>query len=310
MLSSTYALLIKEENLEKLYSFYEEERCSCANQYVSFYAEGEGYNVHVYSKAHDGAHKVVFQGTNAKQEAEIWNQYSIEPATFTLPKKPVILKKDKAVPNEYPQIGSDEVGTGDFFGPVIVVASYVKFTDLPRLEELGVTDSKKMTDQHILEIGPTLIKEFSYSALTLDNEKYNELYAHGENLNSIKAKMHNRALLNLKSKFPDSKPYQDQFAEPGLYYSYLKYEKEILGGITFKTKGELAFPSVALASVIARYAFLERMRKMGEKYGFEFPFGAGSSVDEKAKEFVKKHGYDELKNVAKMNFGNVKKISD
>ncbi len=310
MTPTTYALLIKEENLEKLYSFYEENRCSCANQYVSFYAEGEGYNVFVYSKAHDGAHKVVFQGSKAKHEAQIWNQYSVEPATFTLPKKPVILKKEKEIPNVYPQIGSDEVGTGDFFGPVIVVASYVKFTDLARLEELGVTDSKKMSDEHILEIGPTLIKEFPYSALTLENAKYNELYAKGENLNSIKAKMHNRALLNLKAKFPDSKPYQDQFAEPGLYYSYLKYETDILGGITFKTKGELSFPSVALASVIARYAFLERMKKMSEKYSFTFPFGAGSSVDEKAKEFTKRYGYDELKNVAKMNFGNVRKISD
>ncbi len=310
MQPTTYALLIKEENLEKLCSFYAENRCPCANRYVSFYAEGEGYSLFVYSKAHNGAHKVVFQGSKAKQEAEIWNRYSLEPATFALPKKPLILKKEKAIPNIYPQIGSDEVGTGDFFGPVIVVASYVKSIDLARLKELGVTDSKKMGDERILEIGPTLIKEFPYSALTLENAKYNELYAKGENLNSIKAKMHNRALLNLKAKFPEAKPYQDQFAEPGLYYSYLKREKDILRGISFKTKGELSFPSVALASVIARYAFLERMRKMGEKYSFLFPFGAGSSVDEKTKEFTEKYGYDELKNVAKMNFGNVKKIGD
>ena len=307
---STYALLIREENLEKLYSFYKEERCSCANPYVSFYAEGEGYNVHVYSKAHEGAHKVVFQGAKAQQEAEIWNRYALEPATFALPKKPVILKKEKTFGNVYPQIGSDEVGTGDFFGPVIVVASYVKFSDLKQLEELGVTDSKKMSDDHILEIGPTLIKEFPYSALTLDNPKYNLLYQKGENLNSIKAKMHNRALLNLKAKFPDAKAYQDQFAEPGLYYSYLKHEEEILGDITFATKGELAFPSVALSSVIARYAFLEKMKKMSERYSFSFPFGAGALVDMKAKEFVKKHGLEEMKNVAKLNFGNVKKIGE
>ncbi len=310
MSATTYALLINEENLEKLYSFYKEERCSCASQYVSFYAEGEGYNLHVYSKAHDGAHKVVFQGEKAKQEAEIWNRYAIEPATFTLPKKPVILKKETARSNAYPQIGSDEVGTGDFFGPVIVVASYVKSADLARLEELGVTDSKKMSDEHILKIGPALIKEFPYSALTLDNAKYNLLYQKGENLNSIKAKMHNRALLNLKAKYPEAKAYQDQFAEPGLYYSYLKHEKDVLKPITFKTKGELAFPSVALASVIARYAFLERMRKMNEKYSFDFPFGAGDQVDMKAKQFVKEHGFGEMKNVAKMNFGNVKKLGD
>lgn len=308
MPSFTCALLIKEENLPKLFSFYAENRCSNANPYLSFYAEGEGYSLHIYSKSHHGAHKVVFQGERAKEEAKIWQQYSIEPVTFTLPKKPVLLKKEEPFINEYPQIGSDEVGTGDFFGPVVVVSSYVKESDLKRLEELGVTDSKKMSDEHILHLGPLLIKEFPYSALILDNARYNLAYQNGENLNSIKAKMHNRCLLNLKAKYPEAKAYQDQFAEPSLYYSYLKQEKEILPSITFKTKGELSFPSVATASVIARYAFLEKMRVLRERYGLSFPLGASPQVDECAKDFVEKYGYEELTKVAKMNFANAKKI--
>ena len=53
-------------------------------------------------------------------------------------------------------IGSDEVGTGDYFGPIVVTAAYVKKEDIPFLEELGVKDSKKMTDDKILEVVPKL----------------------------------------------------------------------------------------------------------------------------------------------------------
>ena len=45
--------------------------------------------------------------------------------------------------------GSDEVGTGDYFGPIVVTASYVTKEDIPYLEELGVKDSKKMRKKDI-----------------------------------------------------------------------------------------------------------------------------------------------------------------
>ena len=55
-------------------------------------------------------------------------------------------------------IGSDEVGTGDYFGPIVVTAAYVTKKDIPFLEELGVRDSKKITDEHILKTVPEIIK--------------------------------------------------------------------------------------------------------------------------------------------------------
>ncbi|HBE99254.1 MAG TPA: ribonuclease HIII, partial [Firmicutes bacterium] len=70
----------------------------------------------------------------------------------------------------------DEVGTGDFFGPVCVCAAYLEEKELPRIEELGITDSKKMNDGYILEIGPTLIQEFEYSQLSLPNSRFNQIH--------------------------------------------------------------------------------------------------------------------------------------
>ena len=47
-----------------------------------------------------------------------------------------------ATTNQYPQAGSDEVGTGDYFGPVCVCASYVTQDNVDFLIKLGVRDSK------------------------------------------------------------------------------------------------------------------------------------------------------------------------
>ena len=302
------ALLLSEEDIQKLIKAYPHLTKERIDPLLLHLHQGDGFSLMIYKKSHQGSHKVLFQGEKADLEARRWkdldrtSKNGLFSPLFDFRPDP----KEASCP--FPQIGSDEVGTGDFFGPVCVVASFVEEKDLGRLSDLGVTDSKKMEDSHILEIGPALVKEFPYSSLSLSPLQYNALYKKGENLNSIKAKMHNRCLLNLKSSFPFSHPCMDQFAEEGLYYSYLKGEKEVLEGIAFSTKGELAFPSVALASVLARYSFLRKMGKMREEYGFPFPLGASSLVQEAGKEFARIHGEKELEKVAKMNFKTVEKI--
>ena len=206
------------------------------------------------------------------------------------------------------QIGSDEVGVGDYLLPMIVVASLVKPSQIKRLHELGVADSKKLTDDKIMEIAPILVKEFKFSKLTLPNNKYNEMYAKNENINSLKAKMHNRALYNLQKEYIDIlRIYVDQFVAADTYYSYLDKEDEpIVKGIGFRTKGESYFPSVALSSVIARYCLILEKKRLEEKYGCSFPFGAGIAADEAAHILKEKVG-DEFDQLVKANFKNYKR---
>lgn len=301
----SYSFVPSEETLERIKTFYEPWRKESPSEFIDFFAQDEGYTLSIYKRNKKGEVKVLFQGIKAVEEASIFDpearNESVQP---TLPRRPVKIPTEGCL---YPQIGSDEVGTGDFFGPIIVCSAYIKESDLPRLKELGVTDSKAMSDDHILEIGPSLIKEFEYSQLALPNEKYNLL--HDEmNMNAMKAKMHNRALLNLKLKHQNAHVYQDQFAEEKTYYHYLEDEPEVLRGIVFKTKGETHYPSVALASVIARYSFLRKMKDLGDKYGIEFPKGAGEEVDAFAQAFKDKFGIQEFKKIAKINFANFKKI--
>ena len=208
-------------------------------------------------------------------------------------------------------IGSDEVGTGDFFGPVIVVASYVDETYISLLKELGIDDSKKISDEHILEIGPSLLDKFKYSLLVCKPEKYNEMQEKGFNMNKIKAWLHNHALVTLKKKYNLNSPiYLDQFCESTTYFRYVSDAKEIEKDINFLTKAESFYPAVALSSCIARYAFLVIMKEYEEKYHMAFPFGASKKVNEFALKFVEQFDIEELQKIIKKNFKNYLEVLD
>jgi len=307
----SYSFKPDESTLAKMKDFYQSFAEESPNEYIDLFARGEGFAVSIFKRNKEGKVSVSFQGPNAIEEAAIWDKNAHNTAVQPVLPKVILhgpMHPGPVVLNKYPQIGSDEVGTGDVFGPICVCAAYVEEAKLGRINELGVTDSKKMSDEYILQIGPLLIKEFDYSQLSLPNDKYNEI--HDElNMNAIKAKMHNRCDLNLRGKHPEAFIYQDQFAEPGLYFHYLKGEKDVVKNITFHTKGESLYPSVALASVIARYSFLRKMQELSNHYQMDIPFGASEEVDRFIQAFIAKYGQDELKKVAKLNFANFKKIN-
>lgn len=294
-------LTVDINQLTLMRDYYQPYFVNAEGEYIDFQAKINDLVITAYLSKKQ-TKKVTFYGEDAIKEAKIWKP-DYEPQ-----------EKKESVKESWmffeDQIGSDEVGVGDFLGPMIVVAAFVSKYDIKKLREYGIHDSKKMTDKQILEIGPTLVKEFHFSKLTLPNEKYNEMLDKGENLNSMKAKMHNRALLNMHKQYLDVlNIFVDQFVQESTYYKYLNDAKEEqVKDIIFKTKGESYFPCVALASVIARYSYLKEMEKLSEQYGMVFPFGAGKRVTEFAKEFFNKFGEKELYKVAKKNFANYREV--
>ncbi|WNB93207.1 ribonuclease HIII [Bacillus sp. NEB1478] len=208
-------------------------------------------------------------------------------------------------------IGSDEVGTGDYFGPMTVVAAYVSSEQLELVKELGVKDSKNLNDKQIVQIAKELIHTIPYSLLVLPNEKYNALQQKGMTQGKIKAILHNRALQNVKEKIEGKKLdgiLIDQFCEPGVYFNYLKNEQNLLKeGLYFSTKGESIHLSVAAASILARYSFLKEMDELGSQFNTVLPKGAGTHVDVKAAELIEKHGEKILNTLTKKHFANTQK---
>ena len=319
--SHCFVLALTKERSNQLRYFYRGQEKKSPNTYTSFYAEGDDFNLSIYKKEdHMRRVKVVFAGLGASEQGKKWeaffNNRKANPVGDKYVPKPKIEPSElsdgisKHYASLFPQIGSDEVGIGNYFGPIIVVASYVRESDLRRIEELGITDSKKMKDDYISLIAPILKSDFIYKAETISAEAYNDLYDKIGNLNAIKAILHNKALFALKSRYDEAHVYMDQFADEAHYYNYLKEEKDIVKGIVFKTHGELAFPSVALSSVIARALLLEEMDKLNDEYGFAFPFGNDKKVDDAAVDFSHRFGFDELHKVAKAKYQNTIRIEE
>ena len=302
MNKETVSFPITAEKADELIQFYLPYQKLNNGEYIIFQADFSGVIITIY-RDKKSKHKVVFMGPGALTEAKKWNiEAEVKESKTTI--SGWLCKEN--------QIGSDEVGVGDFLLPVVVVAAFVPGRDLKELESFGVKDSKKLTDEKIREIAPHLLKKFFVSKLCLPNEHYNELIEQGENLNSIKAKMHNRALLNMFKKFPDTKNiFVDQFVAESKYFGYLNdpTEQKVLN-ITFKTKGESYYPCVALASCIARYAFLLEKDELEKKYKMTFPFGASVEANKFAIKFIKKYGLQEFKKIAKIHFANYKEVLD
>lgn len=249
--------------------------------------------------------KVMFQGAGAEREAAKWGT----------PTEAVTSKaKGDTLPTNLATLsvlGSDETGTGDFFGPVTVAACFVRADQVELVRELGVKDSKLLTDDLMRTIAPDLQASLVYSVLTLKNERYNEVQAKGWSQGKIKALLHNQALKHVLRKMDGEKPDHiliDQFAERGIYYNHIKLEKEIIRqDVLFSTKAEGLHVSVAAASIIARVAFLEEMDRMSSTAGMTLPKGAGPKVDEVAAKILLKSGEDTLKSLTKWHFANAGK---
>ncbi|WP_044894552.1 ribonuclease HIII [Bacillus alveayuensis] len=251
--------------------------------------------------------KVLFQGKAAGQEAARWQQQeNAEP--------PLTKSRSTNLPTNFSSlsiIGSDEVGTGDYFGPITVVAAYVDKENIPLLQQLGVKDSKGLTDEKIIGIAKQLIQKIPYSLLTLHNEKYNQLQASGMSQGKMKALLHNQAIIKLLDKIAPARPEAiliDQFVESSTYYNYLKGKKTIVKeSVYFCTKAEGLHVAVAAASIIARYAFLKAMDSLSQQAGMELPKGAGAKVDIIAAKLIETKGLSALGKYAKLHFANTEK---
>ncbi|MGE7984854.1 ribonuclease HIII [Lysinibacillus fusiformis] len=254
--------------------------------------------------------KLMFQGGGAEREAARWG--TIEKTSNS--KSSTIGAKGDTLPDQFATmsvLGSDETGTGDFFGPITVAAVYVPASKIELINELGVKDSKMLSDDYMRKIAPDLRAACVHSVLILRNEKYNSLQAKGYSQGKMKAMMHNKALQNTLTKMAPEKPeciLIDQFAERGVYYNYLKNEREIVQeSVYFSTKAEQLHVAVATASILARAAFLKEMDRLSEIAGLELTKGASNKVDVQAARIWRKQGEEFLRSITKWHFANTEK---
>ena len=295
---------------QKMIKYYQDKRKDKTPPYAIFQAVDADTIITLYESG-----KVMFQGISADIDANLWIEMEKKLNNNVIDlneknKKSKEKHEDSKIFYNESTIGSDEVGTGDYFGPIVVTSCYVAKDDIPFVESLGVKDSKKLDDEKILKVAPELIKKIKYKSLIMSNSEYNAKYSDTYNINKIKAIMHNKVLWRMTHE--EDLKYDfiivDEFAREARYYEYLQGNPEIQRDITFMTKAEDKNLAVACASIISRYIFLKEFDKLSDSLHIPLVKGAGADVDSVGKEVVETYGKGKLKEVAKYNFKNTERI--
>jgi len=202
-------------------------------------------------------------------------------------------------------IGTDEAGKGDYFGPLVVAAVHVTDETGQKLRQMGVRDSKKLSDGKVRELADAVKGLCPHAVVAIGPEKYNELYDRIQNLNRLLAWGHARAIENVLATVPCGRALSDQFGdEQYLLQALLKKGKSIR--LEQRTRAE-EDTAVAAASILARAEFLKRLETLSAKWEVRLPKGA-THVQEAGHSFIARHGRQALSQVAKVHFKTTETI--
>jgi ribonuclease HIII len=198
------------------------------------------------------------------------------------------------------QIGIDESGKGDYFGPLVIAGVYVSPDQEDMLRQLGVRDSKAVSDKKAAELARQIRELCPFTIVAIGPERYNSLHTSFKNLNKLLAWGHARTIENLLEKVSCERVVADQFGDERFLNSALMAKGRTIMLIQ-KPRAEEEV-AVAAASIIARAEFLRRLQELSTRFGVALPKGASDLVITAGKKFVKRHGAEALGQVAKLHF--------
>lgn len=196
-------------------------------------------------------------------------------------------------------LGSDEAGKGEWFGPLVVVATGLTPHDIINLRRLGVRDSKTLKKTQIEKLGNILLNmDFIRSSRILVPETYNRLYdefrGEGKNLNDLMAWGHSAVIKEILAQieYRKAKIVIDRFDLNKTEFRLLNLDRTNLE-IIQKSGAESEIP-VAAASIIAKYLFEGEVDKLNAMFRIDLRKLRPADIDP-----------DILPYVAKMHFKNV-----
>lgn len=270
----------KEDLLEQGFSLSEAP-------YALFSAKKNGVNLTLYTSL-----KLVVQG-KGKEE---FIAFYLEPELL----QSFHYTNKLAYVDQTARIGIDEAGKGDFFGPLCIAGVYADSQAIEKLVNWGVIDSKKLSDVKIVKLASCIKKELIHTSVSIFPEKYNELYPKFGNLNRLLAWGHATCIETLMRQTGCEVVTIDQFASEFVVEAALK-KKALQPKLTQRHQGE-SDVVVAAASILARAAFLEGMKKLEERFKVALPKGASALVKSAGRKIFQEHGEKGLHALAKVHF--------
>jgi ribonuclease HIII len=212
-------------------------------------------------------------------------------------------------------IGIDEAGKGDYFGPLVSAAVLLDTRKAQILETLGVHDSKRISDNFILELAVQIEQVCKHKTVKLPPITYNRLYTEfkeqGKNLNALLAWAHARALedLLLDTSLQGTTVLIDKFAPNKVMQdALLPHSRTSNIKLVQLPKAEVNI-GVAAASVLARAYFLKGLKHLSKQFDLELPKGGSNQrILSVGQEMLVKHGQQTLEKIAKLHFKTTQKI--
>ena len=285
---ASITLTPSEKEIQAFLEHYQTSLAPSKNPYIRYFLRLPQATVSIYTSG-----KVLLQGEGAEKYARFFGYQVVE--------------ENRG--QNFPLIGTDEVGNGSYFGGLAVVASFVTPDQHAFLRKLGVGDSKTLTDQKIRQIAPILKEKILHLALLLSPSKYNEVIGDRYNAVSVKVALHNQAIyLLLQKGVQPEKIVIDAFTSAKNYDKYLAQEANRFSNpISLEEKAEGKYLAVAVSSIIARNLFLENLENLGRELGYQLPSGAGTASDKVASQILQAYGMQGLNFCAKLHFKNTEK---
>lgn len=285
---ASITLTPSEKEIQAFLEHYQTSLAPSKNPYIRYFLRLPQATVSIYTSG-----KVLLQGEGAEKYARFFGYQVLEETSR----------------QNFPLIGTDEVGNGSYFGGLAVVASFVTPDQHDFLRKLGVGDSKTLTDQKIRQIAPILKEKIQHQALLLSPSKYNEVIGDRYNAVSVKVALHNQAIyLLLQKGVQPEKIVIDAFTSAKNYDKYLAQEANRFSNpISLEEKAEGKYLAVAVSSIIARDLFLENLENLGRELGYQLPSGAGTASDKVASQILQAYGMQGLNFCAKLHFKNTEK---
>jgi len=270
--------------------------------YQVFLARKPGSAVNLYTNG-----KIVFGGTD-ESTIKIIHEHAIALGASTIEKPE---RKLKPLEVSGTRIGTDEVGKGDYFGPLVVAGVLANNEVEKQLKELGIKDSKSLSDTTISNLAyetRRICGRKRFEEVWINPLKYNILYEKMKNINRILGWAHARVIENLLANGIDChKAIADQFGDPAyIKHALMAKGKQIELIQIPKAERDIA---VAAASVLARDVFIRKLEELGDSYLMKFPKGS-THVIEFGKKLVQIHGMSILGNVAKLHFRTTSQITN
>ena len=273
----------------------------------------------------------------AKGSGELW-RYALDDATVTLWSTGTVRVQGKGegadllsrlvgevaeaerpavpidLPRDRPWAGVDESGKGDYFGPLVSAAAYVEPDGAERLRELGVMDSKRLSDARVLALAPQVRDHVRAELTAIAPPRYNDLYAdfrrQGRSLNALLAWAHARSIEDLLGAgLHPAYAIVDQFADTSVIEGRLLAATRERGLRVVQFPRAEADVAVAAASILARERFLRWLEEAGARVGIALPKGGASpQVIAAAREIAARGGREALGDVAKLHFATTERV--